>query len=645
MPSAVPPDPFPRFPWLWAAGVLLAAFAAFAGTLSYPFVHDDLTVIGANPIVQERGRALDAFHTDYWAMRKGDEKRDRLYRPLTVLTLALNHALGGEGPAGYRLLNVLLHALASLLLLWAALRSGLGPHAAGAVALLFALHPIHTEAVNAVVARADLMAAAGVFAGMALLLGRALPPPGETGEGAAPGRKGKKSEAPAPPPARAAVLGAGAGGVFLLALLSKEAGAALLLWAGGWWLWCRLAGWRRGSGAPALAAWAGLGAALLLYLAMRYAALGMWARPVPPSRLDNSLAHAGLLEQWWGALGVLGRFLKLLAWPWPLSLDYSYAQVLPGGMETALYAAAGLAAMAGWGWLAWRRREEAPWLGLGLVLFLAGYLPAANLLVPIGTVMAERTMYLPSAGFLLAAVPSMALGLARLARGDWRLPAGALAAAALLLGGLAWARNRDWADPLRLWGRAAEVSPRSARALATYGQYLNRKGRFAEAIPPLREAARIYPLYDPAWIDLGIAQMQTRHEKEAEVSLKEALRLRSDSPEAHLALGALYSGTGRLEEAQGHLERAVALAPHFAESRFNLGTLYLKLGQRKLAIAQLTAALSLEPGRGDAHHNLAIALYLERDEAGARRHAREASRLGVRLHPAMAKALGLAPAP
>jgi tetratricopeptide (TPR) repeat protein len=377
---------------------------------------------------------------------------------------------------------------------------------------------------------------------------------------------------------------------------------------------------------------------------MRYAALGLWMRPVLPSRLDNPFAYAGSLERVWGALGVLGRSLKLLVWPWPLSLDYSYAQIVPGGVENALYAAGGLAAVLGWGWLAWRWRSEAPWLGLGLVLFLAGYLPAANLLVPIGTVMAERTLYLPSAGFLLAAVPSAALGLVRLARGDWRAPAGALAAAALVLGGLTWMRNREWADPFRLWERAAQVSPRSARALRNYGQYLNRKNRFAEAIPVLREAVRIYPIYDPAWIDLGIAQMQSRHEKEAEISLKEALRLRSDSPEAHLALGALLSGTGRLEEAQGHLERAVALAPHFAEARFNLGTLYLKLGHRKLAVEHLRAALSLESGRGDAHHNLAIALYLEGDEAGARRHAQEAARLGVRLHPAMAKALGLSPA-
>jgi len=630
-----------RSVWLWPAAVFLAACLPFAETLSHPFVHDDLTVIGANALVQERGRALETFRTDYWAMRKDDSKRDRLYRPLVTLSLAFNHALGGNAPEGYRALNILLHALASLLLLWVARRAGLGPGTAGAVALLFALHPLHSEAVNAVVARADLMCAIGVFAGMALLLGRALPAGGENEKETK--LKKKAASQPSPAMSEMAMLGLGAPLALLFALFSKETGVALVLFAGAWWLWSRLTKWRiRPLAVPA---GAGLAAGLLAYLYLRHAALGMWVRPVSPSRLDNPLAYAGALERSWGALGVLGRTLKLMVWPWPLSLDYSYAQITHAGTETALYAVAGLAVLLGWGWVSWRWRGEAPWVGLGLALFLAGWLPAANLLVPIGTAMAERAMYLPSAGFLLAAVPAAARWLFSLGEGGWRAPAGALAAAALTFGGLTWMRNRDWSDPLRLWERAAQVSPRSARALRNQGQYLVRKSRFAEAIPVLREAVRIYPLYDPAWIDLGIAQMQSRREKEGEASLKEALRLNPDAPEAHLALGALYLGTGRLEESQRHLERAVALAPRFAESRFNLGTLYLRQGQRKLAIDHFKAALALEPGRGDAHHNLAVALYLEGDETEARRHAQEAARRGVRLHPAMAKALGLSPSP
>ena len=106
----------------------------------------------------------------------GDSKRDRLYRPITIISFAMNHALGGNAPAGYRAVNILLHGLASVLLLWLGLRLGLREAEAGAVALLFAVHPIHTEAVNAVVGRADLLVAVGVFAGLGLLIGSVLQP-------------------------------------------------------------------------------------------------------------------------------------------------------------------------------------------------------------------------------------------------------------------------------------------------------------------------------------------------------------------------------------------------------------------------------------------------------------------------------------
>ncbi len=169
-------QPFRISARVWAAAVFAAAVLVFSGTLFYPFRHDDITVIGRNPAVQKSGRSLEAFTSDYWAMRTGDSKRDRLYRPITVISFAMNHALGGNAPAGYRAVNILLHGLASVLLLWLGLRLGLREAEAGAVSLLFAVHPIHTEAVNAVVGRADLLVAIGVFAGLGLLIGQILQP-------------------------------------------------------------------------------------------------------------------------------------------------------------------------------------------------------------------------------------------------------------------------------------------------------------------------------------------------------------------------------------------------------------------------------------------------------------------------------------
>ncbi len=624
--------------WGWTCGVALAAFLVFSGTFSHPFVHDDVAIVGENPLVREGGSALEAFGRDYWGAVETSEKRDRLYRPLTIVSLTLNHALGGVGTAGYRIVNVVLHALACVALLWLCMRLGLSRRAAGAVSLLFALHPVHTEAVNAVVARADLMAALGVFGGLGLLMGVALPE--ARPETAAPAR-GSGAKGGGAPPGLLAPLALTCA-LCLFALLSKEIGVALLFSALLWWLWGRyvLGERERPPLRHTLLAVCALALVLAAYVWMRYAALGLLVRPYPPSKLDNVLALMPAGERALAALGVLGRYFKLLVWPWPLSMDYSFAQIRLEGVGAALWTAGGVAGLGAWGWAAWRRREEMPWVAFGLAVFLGAYLPVSNLLIPMGTIMAERVLYIPSAGFLIAVVPTAG---ALLARADRRLGAALLAGVCVVFAALTLVRNHEWGDALRFWRRTAEVSPRSARALRVYGQTLIERKRFEEATVPLRKSVEIYPVYDYAWVDLGIAQMQSGAAARAEKSLLRALALNEENAEGHLALGALYMGARRADLARPRFERAIALAPALVEARFNLGSLYLEAGSIRLAIGQLRAALRLAPEHAGAHHNLALALYAGRDPAGARAHAQEAARLGAPLHPDFLERLGLGP--
>ena len=623
--------------WGWACAIAGAAFFIFAGTFSNPFLHDDIAIIGENPLVRESGRLLEAFQRDYWAVIETNERRDRLYRPLTIASFALNHAVGGLNPLGYRIINALFHALASLALFWLCIRFGLSRGAGGAVALLFALHPVHTEAVNAVVARADLLAAVGVFGGLGLLMGVALP-------GAKPGVGEGNRE-------RGGEGGLSCRGVLtpvgltcalcLFALLSKEIGVALLFSALLWWLWSRYVSGKteRPPLKHTLIAVCALALVLVVYVWMRYAALGMLARPYPPSKLDNILALMPAGERILGAVGVLGRYFKLLVWPWPLSMDYSFAQIPVEGVEATLWMMVGAMGLLAWGYASWRLRKDMPWIAFGLVVFIGAYLPVSNLLIPMGTIMAERVLYIPSAGFLIALAPTAGV---LLTKRDWRIGAALLVCVCVLFGALTIKRNHEWGDALRFWRRTAEVSPKSARALRVYGQALIDRNRFHEAIAPLRKSVEIYPVYDYAWVDLGIAQMQSGDPAAAETSLKRALRLNDENAEAHLALGVLYMGAGRGDLARPRFERAISLKPSLVEARFNLGTLYLKAGLRRLAIGQFRAALKIEPGHGGVHHNLALALYLEGDLAGARKHAREAGRFGSPLHPNMMRELGLA---
>src|SRR5690606_26123755 len=146
-------------------------------TLPNGFVYDDVAMVRDNPRIASPLNFRDIWLTGWWdhageraaLARPG---QDRLYRPLTLFTFAINDALGGARPLGFHAANVLLHAAACALLWMLAMRVFAMPRAATAAALLFAVHPAHAEAVASVVGRAELLAAALMLAGLIALLRR-----------------------------------------------------------------------------------------------------------------------------------------------------------------------------------------------------------------------------------------------------------------------------------------------------------------------------------------------------------------------------------------------------------------------------------------------------------------------------------------
>src|SRR5204862_5035407 len=152
----------PRSPdggWLLAA-VALVALACYANSLRGALLFDDVNAIVDNRLV----RALDLrgiFLTPSWWGEPGRASYVPAYRPVTTLSFALNHALGGLGPLGYHAVNVLLHAAVCVLLSVVLGEVMRRPRLAGTAALLFAAHPVHTEAVASVVGGAEGLAALG----------------------------------------------------------------------------------------------------------------------------------------------------------------------------------------------------------------------------------------------------------------------------------------------------------------------------------------------------------------------------------------------------------------------------------------------------------------------------------------------------
>jgi len=477
--------------WLEAGALVLLALAAYANSFHAELALDNRVVIGDDPRLREvawRNVALIITQGYWWPTLASD-----LYRPLTTLSYWFNYAVLGNGPAtfGYHVVNFALHG-ANVLLLWRlAARLGAAADRAWLAAAIFAVHPLGVEAVTNIVGRADLLVTAGVLLAAAAWL------------------RAEAATEPRGDRAWRLLMGATA----LAACGAKENGVMAVGGVG--LLAVARHGWRAGTVRFATRALPWLLPAVVFTGALRLA-MYFGTPHVGQIFVNNPIADAGRFEGAMTAAKVAGKYLGLVVWPAGLSCDYSYPQIPlygGGGWEDAkawlaLGTVAGLA-LAGWG-----LRRRAPLAAGGLAWAGLMFLPVSNLLVPIGSIMGERFMYLPMTG--LAA--TLAVGLLAAARrmpgarvAVWLGPALVLVA----LTGRTLARNHDWRDERALWESARRVSPRSfnvykgsATAITAESQdepSIDQAISWAEQAMPLFEAPPL-PIErqdNTLWGDLG----------------------------------------------------------------------------------------------------------------------------------------------
>ncbi|MFO0583012.1 MAG: tetratricopeptide repeat protein [Anaeromyxobacter sp.] len=567
---------------------LLVAAAAVAvsanGLLGAP-VLDDGWVIFRNPLVT-RLDLVRIFTEPYNA--GGPVTTGGLFRPLTTLTYALTYAAAGTATWPYHLVNVLLHAGVSALV-WAVARRILGEREKGEEAallagLLFAVHPVHVEAVAGLVGRAELLAAAGVLGALVLALDRRSPAvrlPAALLAGAA-GVLSKEN---------AAVLPA----LYLLVAVATPAAAALPARPG------------LAPGAPRRALLLASGTAALLalptlaYLALRPGpglAAGVpeasaWFAGQPRSVVAGTMARA-LLE-----------YLRLLVWPHPLGLDFTYAARLPNTpLSQALGPAAlGLAALA----LGLASLRARPALALALLWVLVALAPVSNVLLPTGVLMAERLLYLPSAGACLGLGAAAAWAAARARTTPAARQAVWLLAGLTVLVWSAWTvdRNADWRTPRALWEAELRSAPRDPVVNNNLAVELNGAGEHARAARLLETALEVAPGYWRAHVNLAIARQRSGDPAGAARAFEDAIRIAPAEPEPRLFLGYLRLERGELDAAVAAFGAAVALGPRDPRMRVGLGDALARQGRTGEARAAYEAALALDAHNGAAAAGLA----------------------------------------
>ncbi len=537
-----------------AIGLLFATLMlVYANALVDGFTLDDGEYITGNP--QVTSPSLQSIFAPH--------PFTKVFRPLTFATLAMNWRWSGEHPFGYHFFNLLLHGAVTILLYFVLL-GVLGETPTAQIvslmaAWLFAVHPIHTEAVTSIVGVSELLAA-GFLLGAWLLHLRDRP--------------------------------AWALACFGLALLSKESAVVFL----GLVL---VGDYAREQWKPRLR-YAAIFVVTLLYVVLLWKVQGGHFGKAGIHEVDNPLATFPAQWRILNALRVAWKYVGLQVYPAKLSYDYSFNQILLywNWRHTLLPAVAWAAVVAAWAWAIVKRNT-------GLVLaggiYFAAFAATSNILVPIGTIMGERLAYLPSAGFCLL----VALALNWLRERQRLVATGILTCVMAALAIRTFVRNLDWKNNDKLYAAAVLAAPGSAKVHLNLSAVYMNAGKLDLASKEVQEALRIYPDDPSALENYGLIECRRGNLQAGSRLLGKALNMSSRAEEPLYDVMAVnyaesLMGMARWDEALRVLNREIAESPLYARAWSNRAAIYYERGETEVARADATAALRLDPGNAQA---------------------------------------------
>lgn len=574
--------------------VLGLTFAAFFNSIGNGFVYDDIVIIQKNDRLDHVWDLGSFFTEPYW-----DNDTDVIYRPLTSWSWALDRRFFGPGPLPVHLSNViagsLLAALVYVFLVLLFRRRNL----AFVAALLFAVHPVHTEVMANGVGRSEIFSALFLFSAATLHL-------------IAHRRSGRSS----------ILLRVLAGAAYLTAMFFKESAVILIgLLVLMDWLVLQKTSIRR-----LLLTWPRYlfyVVPVLVFLGMRASVVG--GRSVPVQYVMHGFSHTDRVLY---ASKTLLDYVLQLFFPLTLCAEYSdYLNPLPTSISDPLVALSLIA------WVAvallwihlYRRHLSVP--TFGAAWFFLTILPASNLLFVIGTIRADRLLFVPSLGFTLVAA-WLILEIAKRRRPI------AWAVLFLVLGFYGWRtviRNAQWKSQETLWTVDTKTNPGSANGWAFLGDIHRDRGEFDQAAEFYRHAFEVrdpVKFYPEPHNDYAAIMNGKGNVAEAKRHYRLVLSQEPDQFTALVNLGAmLVVADSTRAEAIRLLGRAIDIKDEDVAPRINLTQAYDFNGRYDLALQTLDGAIRLEPTRSDLWDIKAQIL----GRAGRPGEARDATEHAARL--------------
>ncbi|CAJ0593682.1 unnamed protein product [Cylicocyclus nassatus] len=575
-----------NYDWLKLVIITVLATGPYIPSLDGEFVFDDSATILNNPVVIGKTPLKQVFTTDYWGHPIASPQSHKSYRPLTTLTFWLNYRFHGEWILPYHLPNIALHAIASLLvfLLVRELRhvteQSFICDEAFVASALFAVHPVHTEAVANISGRAELLMS--VLALFALICYQKHIR--EDFEG------------------RAIILFSI---MVVLSVFSKEQGIIVLpicvfLEA----LHCFDT--RKKYGAAALRCFMlFIFTSFLTYLRIyinNFTAPKFTELDNPAAYVKDSILRVASYSHLW----LIN--LRLLLLPYSLCFDYSMGCVPPitswsDYRVLSLPAVAFLLIIT----LYILYKLDDRLLIFGAILGGISFLPASNLLITVGFTVAERVLYLPSVGLCV-----MAGVLYSRASRHYRNTDKIALAVLVIAMTITYQRCEEWRTELDLYTSGLRVCPENAKIHYNLGKVLGKTGNVDAAEHNYWNAIRLNPSYEHALNNLANILESKGRSADAEHLLRQALRKRPTFAVAWMNLGITLMNQGKYQESLGAYRKSLHLRPNNVDCLFNLGNLYQRIGQPQSALNAWRIATRVDPNHNQAVTNLFVLL----DELG-----------------------------
>ena len=553
--------------------LLLVSFVLYFNALSGVFVYDDAEQIVGNPWIRDIRNLPTIFSRSVWNFFPG-VTTSNYYRPLMHTVYLLTYHLFGLNPWGFHLVNILFHCGVSVLVFLVIQRFLPEQRASESsaylspsflAAMLFAAHPIHTEAVTWIAGLPDVAFTFFYLLSFYLYV---------------------RSKTMQPGSYIFSIVCFGVAAFFKEPALTLPA----LLLAYDYVFreeLTRLSDYVKRL-IPYLVIEAG-------YLALRIHVLGGFA----PQKRHTLSAYQYAVN----VFPLFIKYLEKLLIPLSLNAYYVFHPItslfeLKGFLSLiATIAFVGLLLLA-------LKKNRAAFLGLLFVavpLLPVLYIPALG-----ENAFTDRYLYLPSVGYVLL----LALFLSW-AREKLPSAAGSISIAFIVVFGLyavgTITRNNVWQNNVSLWSDTVSKSPDSAEAHTSLGIAYESQGLLERAMGEFRTALRLKPDSEKAHNNLGTVYRTQGLFDRAAAEYETALRLKPDLAEAHSNLGIAYASQGRLDRAAAEFRTALQLKPDLAEAHNNLGIAYVSQNRLDMAVAEFQAALRLKPDYAEAHNNLGIA--------------------------------------